>query len=117
MPPSAWRRSNGLGDLLPNGGKMLLISMHTFTAWLRRRLNPATITCGINIPFGLIAGVIIIEQIFSISGMGQAFLTALQSGDAQFLLAWFVVGALAVIVMNLLADVAYVVLDPRIRLS
>ena len=66
---------------------------------------------------GLIAGVIIIEQIFSISGMGQNFLTALQAGDAQFLLAWFFFSAVAVIFVNLLADVLYVVLDPRIRLS
>ena len=60
---------------------------------------------------------IIIEQIFSISGMGQGFLTAFGAGDAPFLLAWFFVGAVAVIAFNLLADVMYVVLDPRIRLS
>ena len=60
---------------------------------------------------------IIIEQIFSISGMGQGFLTALQAGDAPFLLAWFFISAVAVIGVNLLADVFYVVLDPRIRLS
>ena len=65
----------------------------------------------------LIGGVIIVEQIFSISGMGQAFLSALGAGDAPFLLAWFVIGAIAVIAINILTDVFYVVLDPRIRLS
>ncbi len=65
----------------------------------------------------LIGGVIITERIFSISGMGQAFLTSLQAGDAPFLLAWFFVSAVAVILFNLFADVLYVVLDPRIRLT
>jgi peptide/nickel transport system permease protein len=65
----------------------------------------------------LIGGVIIAERIFSIPGMGSAFLTALGAGDAPFLLAWFFIGAIAVIGMNLLADLFYVVLDPRIRLS
>jgi ABC-type dipeptide/oligopeptide/nickel transport system permease component len=49
--------------------------------------------------------------------MGQAFLTALQAGDAPFLLSWFFVTAIVVIGINLLVDVGYVALDPRIRLS
>jgi peptide/nickel transport system permease protein len=65
----------------------------------------------------LIGGVIIAEKIFAISGMGQAFLDALGAGDAPFLLAWFFLVAIAVIGFNLLADVIYVVLDPRIRLT
>jgi peptide/nickel transport system permease protein len=65
----------------------------------------------------LIGGVIITEQIFGISGMGQAFITALSAGDAPFLLAWFVISAVAVIAFNLLADLIYVLLDPRIRLT
>ena len=54
----------------------------------------------------LVGGVIITEQIFSISGMGQAFLDALGAGDAPFLLGWFLVGAVVVIVFNLIADIA-----------
>jgi peptide/nickel transport system permease protein len=65
----------------------------------------------------LIGGVIIAEKIFAISGMGQAFLAALGAGDTSFLLAWFFLVAIAVIGFNLLADVIYVVLDPRIRLT
>jgi peptide/nickel transport system permease protein len=83
---------------------------------LRNALIPF-VTVAVLDTAGLIGGVIIIEQIFSISGMGQAFLIALQAGDAQFLLAWFFFTAVAVIAVNLLADVLYVVLDPRIRFS
>ncbi|HEU5481289.1 MAG TPA: ABC transporter permease, partial [Candidatus Tumulicola sp.] len=63
----------------------------------------------------LIGGLIITEQIFSIPGMGRMFFDALQSGDAPVLLGWFVVCAIAVVVMNLVADILYGVLDPRIR--
>jgi peptide/nickel transport system permease protein len=83
---------------------------------LRNALIPFTTVTALDTAF-LISGVIIIEQIFSISGMGQGFLTALQAGDAQFLLAWFVLGAVAVIGVNLIADVLLVILDPRVRLS
>jgi peptide/nickel transport system permease protein len=83
---------------------------------LRNALIPFTTVVALDTAF-LISGVIIVEQIFSISGMGQAFITALGAGDAPFLLAWFFFGAVAVIAFNLVADVLYVVLDPRIRLS
>ena len=83
---------------------------------LRNALIPFITVTALDTAF-LISGVIIIEQIFSIPGMGRGFLTALQAGDAPFLLAWFVFGAVAVIGFNLLADCIYVALDPRIRLT
>jgi peptide/nickel transport system permease protein len=83
---------------------------------LRNALIPFTTVTALDTAF-LISGVIIIEQIFSIPGMGRGFLTALQAGDAPFLLAWFFFGAVAVIGFNLLADFIYVALDPRIRLT
>jgi peptide/nickel transport system permease protein len=49
--------------------------------------------------------------------MGRAFLAGLQAGDAPFLLSWFFVVAIAVIGFNLICDLLYAVLDPRIRLS
>jgi peptide/nickel transport system permease protein len=83
---------------------------------VRNALIPFTTVTALDTAF-LIGGVIVTERIFSIPGMGQAFLDALQAGDAPFLLSWFVVAAVAVILFNLIADVFYVVLDPRIRLS
>ena len=82
----------------------------------RNALIPFVTVTALDTAF-LIGGVIIVEQIFSIPGMGQAFLDAFGAGDAPFLLAWFVLSAIAVIIVNLMADVFYVVLDPRIRLS
>jgi ABC-type dipeptide/oligopeptide/nickel transport systems, permease components len=83
---------------------------------LRNALIPFTTVTALDTA-ALIGGVVIIERIFSISGMGQGFLSAFFAGDAPFLLAWFVLGAVAIIAFNLLADLVYVVLDPRIRLS
>ena len=49
--------------------------------------------------------------------MGRLFIEALLQGDVAVLEAWMIVVAVFVIVFNLLADVLYGVLDPRIRLS
>jgi len=89
-----------------------VITHHAF----RNALIPFVTVTVLDTAF-LIGGVIIVEKIFSIPGMGTGFIDAFGAGDAPFLLAWFFVGAVAVIGMNLAADVFYVFLDPRIRLS
>jgi peptide/nickel transport system permease protein len=49
--------------------------------------------------------------------MGAYFLDSLQHGDAPALLGWTVIVATIVILFNLMADIMYSILDPRIRLS
>jgi peptide/nickel transport system permease protein len=82
----------------------------------RNALIPLVTVVALDVAF-LFGGLIITEQIFAISGMGRLFFDSVQVGDAPVLLAWFVVVAIAVIVGNLLADILYGVLDPRIRVS
>jgi len=65
----------------------------------------------------LFGGLIITEKIFSIPGMGRLFIDSLVYGDAIVLVAWTVVTALFIVTFNLLADVLYGWLDPRIRLA
>jgi peptide/nickel transport system permease protein len=65
----------------------------------------------------LFGGLIVTEQIFSINGMGRLFLDSLTKGDATVLAVWTVVAASFVILFNLFADIAYGVLDPRVRLT
>ncbi len=65
----------------------------------------------------LFGGLIITEQIFSIPGMGRMFFAAINTGDAQVLAVWVVVTAAFVLLFNLIADVAYGFLDPRVRLT
>ncbi len=83
---------------------------------LRNALIPLVTVMAIDIG-ALFGGVIITEEIFSIPGMGRLFIDALTAGDAPVILAWLVVTAIFVVAFNLLADVLYGVLDPRIRLT
>jgi peptide/nickel transport system permease protein len=70
------------------------------------------------IDFGaLFGGLIITERIFSYPGLGDYFLTAYTNGDFPELMPWMVFVVVAVILFNLLADVSYARLDPRIRLD
>lgn len=83
---------------------------------LRNALIPLVTVMAVDIGL-LFGGLIITETIFSVPGMGRLFFDSLQQGDVYVLEAWLIVVAAFVIVFNLLADVLYFVLDPRIRLS
>jgi peptide/nickel transport system permease protein len=83
---------------------------------LRNALIPLTTVMAIDIG-ALFGGLIITEQIYSWPGMGRLFLDAMLAGDTNILLPWLMVSAVFIIGFNLLADVLYGVLDPRIRLS
>ena len=63
----------------------------------------------------LIGATVIIEQIFSLPGIGQAFLQAINNRDVPLIEAIVLVLATAVVLANLLTDILYAVLDPRIR--
>jgi peptide/nickel transport system permease protein len=66
---------------------------------------------------GIVGGAVITEQVFAIAGMGSLFFTALNLPDYPILLAYLVLGSTSVILFNLIADVLYAVIDPRIRYS
>lgn len=83
---------------------------------LRNALIPLVTVMSLDIG-ALFGGLIITEQIFSIGGMGRLFFNALLAGDVYVLEAWMVIVAACIIGFNLLADVLYGVLDPRIRLA
>jgi peptide/nickel transport system permease protein len=65
----------------------------------------------------LFGGLIITENIFQYPGLGYFFLNAYSAGDFPELMPWMVIVVLAVVLFNLLADVSYAFLDPRIRLD
>jgi peptide/nickel transport system permease protein len=70
------------------------------------------------IDFGAVAGgATITEGIFNWPGMGSLFLNSLESRDFPVLLAMLVISAVFVIMFNLIADILYAVMDPRIRYS
>ena len=71
---------------------------------------------GLSLPT-LVAGAIFIEVVFNYPGMGLAFYTAALNDDIQVLLGFTVLATAATILGNLLADVSYAMLDPRVRYS
>jgi len=83
---------------------------------LRNALIPLITVMALDIG-ALFGGLIITEKIFSIPGMGKLFFDSLLAGDATTLTAWLVVTAAFIVVCNLLADLAYGWLDPRIRVA
>jgi peptide/nickel transport system permease protein len=71
---------------------------------------------GIQLPF-LVAGAIFVEVVFNYPGMGLAFYQAALNNDVQVLLGFTVLATVATILGNLLADISYAMLDPRVRYS
>lgn len=65
----------------------------------------------------LFGGLIITERVFSRPGMGTLLLSALTNGDTNILLPWMLVTGAFIIIFNLIADVMYGVLDPRVRVA
>lgn len=63
----------------------------------------------------LLGGVVVVESVFSWPGLGLLFFDALQKSDYPVILAWMAVTTVFVVMFNLLADILYAVLDPRIR--
>ncbi len=64
---------------------------------------------------GVVAGTILVESVFSWPGLGNMFYEALKVPDLPLVQGLFLFFSAAVIVMNLLADLAYPLLDPRVR--
>ncbi len=81
---------------------------------LRNALIPIVTLIGLSIP-GLIAGAAITETIFTWPGLGSLFVEAVGTRDYPVVLALTMVGGVAVIAGNLLADILYGLVDPRIR--
>jgi peptide/nickel transport system permease protein len=83
---------------------------------LRNSLIPVVTLIALQIP-GIFAGAIITEQIFRINGIGQMLISSINGADIPMVQTLTFIFAVLVVVFNLLADVVYGLLDPRIRYS
>jgi len=81
---------------------------------LRNAVIPAVTVLGINIGF-LIGGTVIVEQVFAIPGVGQLMINSIFERDFPVVQAVALVFGIMVVLVNLLTDVAYAALDPRVR--
>ena len=96
-------RSKGLSE-------RVVITKHAF----RNALIPITTIVAFDFA-GLIGGAVLTETVFGWKGMGELFRTGLVQVDPAPVMAFFLVTGTAAVVMNMLADIAYAFLDPRIR--
>ena len=83
---------------------------------MRNALLPIVTILGLQLPF-LFSGSVLVEYIFAWPGMGRLIVNAIFSQDTPVIIACFFVFTLIVVAGNLLADLLYAVVDPRIRYS
>ncbi|MEW6067919.1 MAG: ABC transporter permease [Nitrospirota bacterium] len=87
-----------------------VIYKHAF----RNALLPIITLLGLSVP-GLISGSVIFENIFSIPGMGQLFYMSVMTRDYPLVMGMLTIVAVLTLFGNLLADIGYMLADPRIR--
>ena len=81
---------------------------------MKNALIPFITILGLSVP-GLIGGSVIIETIFDINGMGRLFYQSVLARDYPTIMGILVIGAVLTLIGNLLADIAYALVDPRLR--
>jgi len=81
---------------------------------LKNAILPIVTILGLSVP-GLIGGSVIFETIFAIPGMGRLFFTSVMARDYPTIMGVLTIGAILTLLGNLLADVTYSYIDPRIR--
>ena len=81
---------------------------------LRNSLIPVVTYLGMEIPL-LIGGAVVTEQVFSWPGIGSLMIKSIDARDYPVVMGITVLVAIAVLVFNILTDLVYGILDPRIR--
>ncbi|MFE5022485.1 ABC transporter permease [Streptomyces sp. NPDC056656] len=82
----------------------------------RAGITPVVTMLGLDIG-GLLGGAVLTEQIFSVPGVGFTAVRAAQAGDLPVTMAITMMAAFFIIVANVLVDIAYAVIDPRVRVA
>jgi peptide/nickel transport system permease protein len=90
---------------------MRIVTRHA----LRTALIPFTTNVGLALPF-LFGGALVTETIFAWPGVGRLTLQSINGLDYPVLMMILLIAALTVVIGNLIADLMYAVLDPRVRL-
>jgi peptide/nickel transport system permease protein len=65
----------------------------------------------------LLGGVVVVEQVFGLQGIGQTTVQAITQGDGQLVLGFVILATVFVVFANLVVDMVYAALDPRVRIS
>jgi len=82
----------------------------------RATLSPIITVFGLDLA-GLLSGAIITESTFNIQGLGRLALTSVQQSDLSIMMATVLMGAVLILIANVIVDLVYSVIDPRVRAS
>ena len=82
--------------------------------WSRKRTSPLVTAAGIDIGV-LLGGAILTETVFNIPGIGRLAYDSIQNSDLPMIQGTVLFGAFFIIIANLIVDILYAVIDPRIR--
>ena len=83
---------------------------------LRAAISPVVTILGLDMA-ALLSGTLITEQIFGVDGIGRFAIQALRNDDLPIIMGTVMIGCFLVVTMNLVVDIAYSFVDPRVRLS
>ena len=81
---------------------------------LRNSMIPVVTVIALGVP-QVFGGAIITEQVFKVNGLGQFLITAIEANDLPMVQTLTFIFALLIVIFNLIADILYGILDPRIR--
>jgi len=87
-----------------------------FRHGVRAALTPVVSQLGIDVG-QLLGGVIVVEVVFGLGGLGQVSVQAIDTDNQPVIIGFVLVAAAFVVVANIIVDLAYVLLDPRVRIS
>lgn len=83
---------------------------------LRGAITPIVTIFGLDLAY-LLGGSVIVEQLFSINGIGLQAINSINDVDLPVIMATVLIGAVFIVVANLVVDIVYSAIDPRVRLS
>ena len=83
---------------------------------VRSALTPVVSQLGVDVG-QLLGGVVVVEVVFGLSGIGQVSVQAIDSDNLPVIIGFVIVAALFVVVANIVVDLSYALLDPRVRIS
>ena len=87
-----------------------------FSHALKNALIPVITYCGPMLAY-IVTGSLVVEKIFAVPGIGRAFVSSITDRDYTLIMGTTIVLAILIVVMNLVSDILYKVIDPRITLE
>jgi peptide/nickel transport system permease protein len=88
----------------------------TFKHGVRAALTPVVSQLGVDVG-QLLGGVVVVEQVFGLGGIGQVSIEAIFTDNLPVVIGFVIVAAVFVVVANIVVDLVYALLDPRVRIA